>query len=185
MSILQAHGIAARTSPYPLAIADIHGNMRSSPKSQLLASLSSCVQFDKVVYTTCSILSFNPRDLGIIIDLLYFIHMPPPPSVSTFYDYFQVLWQQTVGKYVTHHQASYTYIVIDKPESQIPHGKTYSSLLAKCQGFKAKLIEYLTEKFSSHATSTKKVQLLFDCGFTIATVIINNTRRECVHFRVQ
>ena len=188
MSILQAHGITAQTSPYPLAIADIHGNMRSCPKSQFLASLSSCVQFNKVLSTTCSILSSPPRDLGVIIDLLYFIHMPPSPSVSTFYDYFQLLWEQTVGKYVTHHQASYIYIVIDKPdylppprsivhksrssksksnqdstakptvtdESQIPHGKAYSSLLANYQGFKAKLIEYLTENFISHATSSTK-----------------------------
>ena len=116
MSILQANGITAQTSPYPLAIADIHGNMRSSPKSQFLASLSSCVKFDKVVSTTCTFLSSPPRDLGVIIDLLYFIHMPPLPSVSTFCDYFQVLWQQTVGKYVFQHQASHIYIVIDKPD---------------------------------------------------------------------
>ena len=99
-----------------LAIADVHGNMHSSPKSQFLTSLSNCVQFDKVVSTTCSILSSLPRDLGIITDVLYFIHMPPPPSILTFYDYFQVLWQQTVGKYATRHQASYIYIVIDKPD---------------------------------------------------------------------
>ena len=191
MSILQAHGITAQTSPYPLALADIHENMHSSPKSQFLASLSSSVQFDKVVCTACGILSSPPRDLGVIIDLLYFIHMPPSPSVSIFYDYFQLLWQQTVGKYVTYHQVSYIYLVIDKPdylppprsivhesrssksksnqdsiaeptvtdESQILHGKAYSSLLAKCRGFKAKLIEYLTEKFISHATSNSTIFL--------------------------
>ena len=188
MSILQANGIAAQTSPYPLAIADIHGNMRSTPKSQFLACLSTCVQFDKVVSTTCNILSNPPRDLGIIVDLLYFIHMPPPPSVTTFYDYFQLLWQQTVSKNVTHQQASYIYIIIDKPdflpppwsivhtsrsrkcksnqmsmvepvvtdESEIPHGTVYSSLLANCHAFKAKLIEYITTKFLSQANFSTK-----------------------------
>ena len=32
MPILQAHGITAQTSPYALVIANIHGNMHSSPK---------------------------------------------------------------------------------------------------------------------------------------------------------
>ena len=39
-------------------------------------------------------------------------------------------------------------------ESQIPHGNAYTSFLAKYQGFKAKLLEYLTETFLSHATSS-------------------------------
>ena len=116
MSILQANGITAQTSPYPLAIADIHGQMHSSPKSQFLTSLSSCIQFDKVVSTSCPILSSPPHDLSVIVDLLYFIHMPPPPSVITFHDYFHLLWQQTVGKYVFKHKALYLYIVIDKPD---------------------------------------------------------------------
>ena len=124
MSILQAHGITAQTSPYPLAIADIHGNMRSSPRSQFLATLSNCLQFDKVVSTTCSIISSPPRDLGVIIDLLYFIHMPPPPSVSTFYDYFQVVWQQTVGKFTTHHQASYT--LHSYRQTRLPSSSTFN-----------------------------------------------------------
>ena len=33
MQILQANGICTQTSPYPLVIADIQGNMRSSQKS--------------------------------------------------------------------------------------------------------------------------------------------------------
>ena len=71
MSILQANGIAAQTSPYPLAIADIHGNMymRSTPKSQFLTCLSSHIQFDKVVSTTCNIL----------------LHPPPPKASSNYY----------------------------------------------------------------------------------------------------
>ena len=116
MTILQTHGITAQTSPYPLAIADIHGHMRSTPKSQFLLSLSRCIQFDKVISDTCPILSTPSQDLSVIVDLLYFLHMPPPPSVITFNDYFHLLWQQTIGKYVLHHQAVYLYIVVDKPD---------------------------------------------------------------------
>ena len=32
-------------------------------------------------------------------------------------------------------------------EYEIPHGKAYSSMLAKCTEFKAELIEYMTSKF--------------------------------------
>ena len=164
-------------------LADIHGHMRSTPKSQFLPSLSRCIQFDKVVSNTCRILSTPPQDLSVIVDLLYFLHMPPPPPVITFNDYFHLLWQQTIGKYVLHHQAVYLYIVVDKPdflppprsivhksrastqksdqdsivepvvadEYEIPHGKAYSSILAKCTEFKAKLIEYMTSKFLTQA----------------------------------
>ena len=82
MSILQAHGITAQTSPYALAIADIHKHLRSSPKSQFLTSLSN-----KVTSTSCPILVSPPRDLSVIVDLLYFLHMLPhhqsPHSVTT------------------------------------------------------------------------------------------------------
>jgi len=74
MSILQAHGITAQTSPYPLAIADIHGNMHYSPKSQFLASLSSCIQFEQGVSTTWRIRSLPPRDIGRTVDRLNWRH---------------------------------------------------------------------------------------------------------------
>ena len=53
MEILQAHGITAQTSPYPLAIADIHGNMRSRQKSLLLNTLTSCTQFNQALSNVC------------------------------------------------------------------------------------------------------------------------------------
>lgn len=190
MTILQAHGITAQTSPYPLAIADIHGNMRSSQKSDFFTALSRCIQFDKVIFNSCPLLSNPPQDLSAIIDLLYFLHMPPPPSIITFHDYFNLLWQQTVGKYVYRHQALYIYIIIDKPdflppprsivhksrahthksnqtsnaepavtdESQIPHGKTYSSFLSNSPSFKVKLVEYVTSKYLSQGISSTKLR---------------------------
>ena len=95
-NVMSIHGITAQTSPYPLAIGDIHGHMRSTPKSQLLTSLSNCIQFNKVVSASCPILVSHPRDLSVVVDLLYFLHMPSPPSDNTFYDYFNLIWQQTV-----------------------------------------------------------------------------------------
>ena len=85
MEILQAHKITAQTSPYPLAISDLHREMRSSPKSQ---SLNQCIQFDQVICSMCPLFSNPLPDFAVMIDLLYFIHMPPPPTVLTFNDYF-------------------------------------------------------------------------------------------------
>ena len=127
----------------------------------------------------CPILVNPPPDLTVVVDLLYYLHMPPPPTVAVFEDYFNHLWNQTVGKSVFHHQAAHIYIVIDKPdylpppralvhelrastslnfieptvsdESSIPHGKVYSSTLAKSTTFKSHLIEYVTSKFVSKA----------------------------------
>lgn len=86
MSILQAHGITEQTSPYPLAIADIHGNKRSSPKSQFFNTLSGSIQFDKVVSSTCPILVNPPFDLSVIVDLTSctcHLHHLSPHSLST------------------------------------------------------------------------------------------------------
>ncbi len=45
MEILQANGITAQTSPYPLAIADLNGNMRAGTKSKFLETLKQCLGF--------------------------------------------------------------------------------------------------------------------------------------------
>lgn len=170
MEILQAHGITAQTSPYPLAISDIHGNARSSPKSQFLTTLTQCIKFDQAVSNTCPLILNPTQDLVVVIDLLYFLHMPPPPTVLTFSDYFDHLWRQTISRYSIRHNASHVYLVIDKPDflppprslvhqsrasksdqdtrpdpiieddQIIPHNKTYTSLLSKSNSFKRKLI---------------------------------------------
>ena len=115
MEILQAHGITAQTSPYPLAISDTHGNMHSSQKSQFLTTLTQCIQFDQAVSTTCPLLLSPPPDL-VVIDLLYFLHMPPPPIVLTFSDYFDHLWQQTISRYSIRQNAYHVYLAINKPD---------------------------------------------------------------------
>ena len=136
--------------------------------------------------------AYGLRDKGF-----YLLHMPPPPSVATYLDYFHLLWQQTVKKYVLRHQSLYLYIIIDKPdflppprtivhtsrankskssqdtivspevtdESQIPHGKCYSAILANCTQFKVKLIEYVTSKFQAqamHSTRQRHFSLILD-----------------------
>ena len=45
--------------------------------------------------------------------MLYFVHMPPPPSVATFMEYFEHLWRQTVGKYIN---CAHIYLVFDKTD---------------------------------------------------------------------
>ena len=183
MQILQANGICTQTSPYPLAIADIQGNMRSSQKSKFLETLTRCLQFDRAVANLCPLLSQPPQDLCVIIDMLYFVHMPPPPSVVTFNDYFTHLWSQTIGKYIFRHRAAHLVIILDKPEflppprsivhttraksaqdtkveptvaadEHIPHNRTYSSLLSTSQTFKINLLEFITTQIVNKAVVT-------------------------------
>ena len=169
--------ITAQSSPYPLAILDLHGEMRSSPKSQFLNTLNQCIQFDQMICSMCPLFSNPPPDFAVMIDLLNFIHMPPPPTVLIFNDYFSHLWQQTISRHAIRNGADHIYPVIDKPnnlppprsivhksrasksgedtttdptiddENFIPHNRLYSSLLSKSKSFKSKLHQYLSTKF--------------------------------------
>lgn len=122
-----------------------------------------------------------PTDLAIIID---YIHMPPPPDVVTFFEYFSFLWDCVFDRYRKH---KYLYIVIDKPDylppprklvhasrkervgsltcsayldpeisdsSPIPHSQAYTSLLSSSETFKWKLIQYISNKMIETASST-------------------------------
>ena len=111
MEILQANRICTQTSPYPLAMADLQGNMRSSQKSKFLDTLTQCLQFDQAVTDACPMLTHPPQDLCVIIDMLYYIHMPPPPNVTTFDEFFNHLWNLTVGKFSFQHRATHVVIV--------------------------------------------------------------------------
>ena len=68
MEILQANRICKQTSQYPLAIADIQGNMRSSQKSKFLGTLTQCLQFDRAVTEVCPLILHPPQDLCVIVD---------------------------------------------------------------------------------------------------------------------
>ncbi len=112
--------------------------------------------------------------------MLYYIHMPPPLSVVTFRDYFNLLWTQTIGKYVLQKSAGHVYLVFDNPDflppprsivhksrgkraqttsldptiedtAAIPHNQTYSSLLANSSTFKSHLLRYITAHFRDKA----------------------------------
>ena len=67
-------------------------------------------------------------DLAIIIDLLYYIHMPPPPDVVTFFEYFSFLWDCVFDRYKRY--CKYLYIVIDKPQ-YLPHQGSWFMHLGK------------------------------------------------------
>ena len=60
----------------------------------------------------CPLLSQPPQDLCVIIDMLYYVHMPPPPNVTTYNEFFTHLWNQTVGKFVFQHRAAHVIIVL-------------------------------------------------------------------------
>ena len=182
MEILQANRICTQTSPYPLAIADIQGNMRSTQKSKFLETLTQCLHFDQAVTDVCPLLSQPPQDLCVIIDMLYYIYMPPPPNVTTYNEFFTHLWNQRVGKFVFQHGAAHVIIVLDKPDflppprsivhtkrarsaqdtkvdptvapdEHIPHSRTYSSLLSASQTFKSNLLEFITTQIINKAAT--------------------------------
>ncbi len=190
MQILQDHGITEQTSPYPLALADIHGNMRVGTKSNFLPTLKAHSHFLPAFQDTCPLLSQlsshrDVSDVCVIVDFLYFIHIPPTPDIVSFYDFFTSLWARIVQKYAIHHQCKRIYIVIDKPEylppprllvhqsrskrsgsyagptpkitdsATIPHGKNYTALLSSAT-FKADLLDYLTKQFITHSVQVTK-----------------------------
>ena len=169
MQILQEHGITAQTSPYPLAITDIHGQMRQAKKSEFVNVIKK--YFPNAFSTHCPLLDHPTNTLSVIHDLLYYIHMPPGFGVDTVQDYFSSLWDRTVASY---YQCQYVYIIIDKPnflppprtlvhqarsqkakssepepnitdKTSIPHGNKYTSLLS-VKSFEANLMKYLTNK---------------------------------------
>ena len=82
MQILQDHGITGQTSPYPLAIANIHGQMRQAKKSEFVNVMKK--YFPNEFPTHCPLLDHPTNSLSVIIDLLYYIHMPPGFGEDTY-----------------------------------------------------------------------------------------------------
>ena len=184
MQALQLGGISTQTSPFPLAISDMGGKMRMGQKSNFREALLKEKEFRKRFVHNCPYFDMSPlpTDLAIIIDLLYYIHMAPPPDVVTFFEYFSFLWDCVFDRYKRY--CKYLYIVIDKPEylppprklvhacrkeragsltyldpeisdsSPIPHSQAYTSLLSSSETFKCKLIQYISKKMIENALST-------------------------------
>ena len=122
----------------------------------------------------CPFLQTPTLDLCVIVEFLYYLHIPPPPDVSNFADFASFLWLSIVKVYAIDLHCRYIYIVVDKPEflppsrtlvhksrskksgrysghepqvtgpTPVPHGKSYSSLLSSSKVFKANLIKYIT-----------------------------------------
>ena len=179
MELLKANGITAQTSPYPLALSDLEGNLRASGKSKFLASLTKCLDFERAISST------YPSTQCIIIDAMYYIHMPPPLSTNTFLEYFEHLWGITVAKYGMQNENTKVYLVFDhqdylppprsivhttrgkgkqqdlpdpliRNDSPIPHGNSYSSLLANSKTFRKSILHYLTSNLVKKALATTK-----------------------------
>ena len=76
---LQAAGVAvAQTAPYPL---DNNGNMRTLQKSQFRGTIS---QLPNLKQNLMFMSELPPLELPtVLIDLLYYVHMPQPPHIHT------------------------------------------------------------------------------------------------------
>ena len=171
---LQAAGApSVQTSPYPLALATINGEMRAAQKSKFRSAIAH-ISSDMFSSEIPSLV--NPT---IILDFLFYLHMPPPSCIRTYDQLSDHLWNQCVHQLLTQTLACSIYIVIDKPDFlpppralvhasrskktshtgptppigstlSVPHGSEYLSLL-NVPYFKAALIEYLTLQFVTKA----------------------------------
>ena len=64
----------------------------------------------------CPFLQTPTPDLCVIVDFLYYLHIPPPPDVSNFADFASFLWLSIVKVYAIDLHCRYIHIVNDNPE---------------------------------------------------------------------
>ena len=80
------------------------------------------------------LLDHSMNSLCVIIDVLYYIHMPPTFGVDTYEDYFSSIWSSTVAIYTNNHRCQYVHIIIDKPEFlPAPRTLVHQARLRKAQ----------------------------------------------------
>ena len=192
MRILQSHGIMDETTDYPLAITNLDGTVRRTNKAEFRAALCKHDEFIPAFTTTFPYSSSTPDDLCLIIDFLYFLHIPPPSDVETYSDYFSYLWQRVIEKLGVSRGFRQIYIVIDKPDflppprqlvhqsranksgikdhpytisdtQLIPHNGFQSLLSTKT--YKADLVKYISFKLTSKcilASRSTRVSFILD-----------------------
>ena len=68
--------------------------------------------FSELFTPHCWVLS---SDHEIIVDFLYMLHQPPPPSITTFSSFAKFLWERIVMKLGIQRGANVIRIVVDKP----------------------------------------------------------------------
>ena len=114
MELLQANGITAQTCTYPLAICNIHGEMCMGQKSTFTNTMCK-YSFKDAFSNFCPFSDFCPflqtptPDLCVIVDFLYYLHIPPPPDMSNFADFASFLWLSIVKVYAIDLHCSYIY----------------------------------------------------------------------------
>ena len=144
--------------------------------------------------------------LALYVDLLYFIHMPPPASASTYLEFAVHLWNIAIKTYIQHFSVEEIYIVIDKPDflppprtlvhvqrqkgnvvplcipnikdgEQLCYGAEYSSLLGDKE-YKAQLNKYLCTKFLEFAlTANVPVFVVDSPAFPKVYMLCNGSLR--------
>ena len=93
---LQAAGVSvAQTAPYPLPLADINGNMRSSQKSLFRNTVAQLPNLEQMFMSQLPPLE-RPT---VLVDLLCYVYMPPPSHINTFEQYVNYLWSVCVQSF--------------------------------------------------------------------------------------
>ena len=162
-----------QTFPLPLAICNPSGQMRTCNKSLFKEAIQTVFPNSGIFTPHCSLLSSEHE---IIVDFLYMLHQPPPPSITTFSSYAKFLWERIVMKLGIQRGANVIRIVVDKPaylpkprellhasrsdqsgklsvddcnvsdDEMIPQCKRYQQMLAN-EHLKKKFISYLMDQF--------------------------------------
>ncbi len=181
--------------PFPLAIADMDGSMRPSSKSEILQVIQSRfgdMFSDQYMFP-------DSGQVCVIVDFLYYLHMPPPDHLRTYAHYCTYLWNRAVSA-----QRSCTvYVVIDNPdflppprelvhkaraskhkgttpvlphiseENAMPGSRDFTALLTSAD-FKACLIRYISQKFVKKARASPNLTLVLDSPAYDTTIMVQH-----------
>ena len=180
--LLQSGDKVLQTCKYPLALSDIHGNMRPSNKSTFKEAIKKLPTLSSMYCYNCPF-NLDPYPVALFIDFLYFVHIPPPNHILTYKDFAKHLWNEAVELYVKEYNIGEVYIVVDKPEFLPPprqivhksrksktkpipfcmpqigdmddifHGKEYTTLLTDIE-FKSQLLAYVFHQFINFAATS-------------------------------
>lgn len=109
----KAGHIADKVSAFPLALCTADGGLRDPHKSSFKDALMEYPDF-QLMFQTGNSLPMS-SDTEVIVDLLSFIHNPPPHSLKTYRDYAEHLWEKVVFKLGFDRNVGRVTLVVDKP----------------------------------------------------------------------
>ena len=189
--LLQSGSNVVQTCRYPLAIADMVGNMRCSSKSSFRRTLMGNASLSPMFLNEC-LFNITSGPIALYLDFLYYIHIPPPVTVITYLDLAVNIWNTAVKSFINQFNVEEIYVVIDKPaflppprdlvhkqrskkassvplctptiikdSEHISYGSEYTSLLTD-EIYKSELIKYLSIKVLEFAVSADVPLFIID-----------------------